>query len=85
MADTARDVVHGDLRGVRTKTEQAAVDMALEICRGAPRSVGAVLRAVQEGMEVAESREYEGLMGTEDLDEALKAFVEKRKPVFQGR
>jgi methylglutaconyl-CoA hydratase len=35
--------------------------------------------------EDAENEAYEVVLGTEDRIEALKAFAEKRGPVFKGR
>ncbi|MCJ1432486.1 hypothetical protein MMC27_001843 [Xylographa pallens] len=74
----------GMQKGVaRARTLQGAVDVALGICEGGPAAVKAVLRAVGRGEEV-ENAEYEGVVGTRDRDEALRAFAEKRKPVFKG-
>lgn len=69
----------------REDTLGAAVELAQEICQGGPAAVGAALRAVKGGSEEVEGREYEGVVGTGDRDGALKAFGEKRKPVFRGR
>ena len=70
---------------VRGKVFEGAVGMAREICEGGPGAVGAVMRAVREGTARAEEREYAGVLGTKDRDEALRAFAEKRKAVFKGR
>ena len=69
----------------REKVLDATIEMAKEICEGGPGAVGAVLRAVRGGRAEAEGREYEGVLGFEDRDEALKAFGEKRKARFTGR
>ncbi|MCJ1402878.1 hypothetical protein MMC11_006099 [Xylographa trunciseda] len=74
----------GMQKGVaRERTLQGAVEVARGICEGGPAAVRAVLRAVGRGEEV-ENAEYESVVGTRDRDEALKAFGEKRKPVFKG-
>lgn len=72
-------------RDVREKVFEGAVGMAREICEGGPGAVGAGMRAVRAGTAEAEGREYEGLVGMGDRDEALRAFGEKRKAVFRGR
>ena len=61
--------------------------MALEICAGGPIAVTAAMQAVNGWRAGAESenRAYEGLLPTQDRLEALKAFGEKRAPVFKGR
>ncbi|KAM0805240.1 methylglutaconyl-CoA hydratase mitochondrial precursor [Usnea florida] len=69
---------------VRGRVLEGAVGMAREICEGGPGAVGAVMRAVREGTGEAEGREYEGVVGMGDRDEALRAFGEKRKAVFRG-
>ena len=69
----------------KAKVLDAAVEMAKEICEGGPGAVGAVLRAVRGRSAEAEGREYEGVLGFEDRDEALKAFGEKRMARFTGR
>lgn len=69
----------------RGEVLDAAIGMAKKICEGGPGAVGAVLRAVRGGSAEAEGRQYEGVLGFEDRDEALRAFGEKRKARFTGR
>lgn len=82
----------GDEEGMREgvareRVLEAAVDVARGICEGGPvavrEAVGAV-RGWREGEE-GENRSYERVVGTEDRGEALRAFGEKRRPVFRGR
>ncbi|KAK5239686.1 hypothetical protein LTS06_012706, partial [Exophiala xenobiotica] len=61
--------------------------LANDICEGGPIALTQAMRAIngwQRG-EVAENEAYEVILHTEDRVEALKAFAEKRKPVFKGR
>lgn len=62
-----------------------AVRLAEEICEGGPIAVRMALQAVQFPAEVVENKMYDRVVATEDRDEALKAFGEKRRPVFKGR
>ncbi|KAI2603757.1 ClpP/crotonase [Hypoxylon sp. NC1633] len=62
-----------------------AVRLASEICEGGPVAVRSALQAVSWAREEMENTMYERVVGTEDRDEALDAFREKRKPVFKGR
>lgn len=71
-------------REAREKVFERAVGMAREICEGGPGAVGAAMRAVREGTAEGERREYEGVLGSGDRDEALRAFGEKREAVFKG-
>ena len=66
---------------------KAAIGVARDICEGGPVATRAALQAVNMwgAGEEAENSAYEAVMGTEDRDEALRAFAEKRKPSFKGR
>ncbi|KXJ87870.1 ClpP/crotonase-like domain-containing protein [Microdochium bolleyi] len=69
----------------RTATLNEAVRLAQEICEGAPVAIRASLEAVMWAREDKENQMSERVVVTEDRNEALKAFAEKRKPVFKGR
>ncbi|GFN14532.1 hypothetical protein AtubIFM55763_001248 [Aspergillus tubingensis] len=71
----------------REKVLTESIKLALEICEGGPIAIKQALKAVSEFQrgEEAENEAYDGVIGTEDRYEALRAFAEKRKPVFRGR
>lgn len=77
-----------DAPGVaRGKVYEQAVSFARDICEGGPVAVRAAMQAV-DGWELGEKSEnaaYELVLPTEDRVEALRAFGDKRKPVFKGR
>lgn len=64
---------------------RAAVQLAGEICEGAPIAIRSALQAVGYAREEVENKMYERVVGTEDRNEALAAFREKRRPVFKGK
>ncbi|KAI9829569.1 MAG: hypothetical protein M1819_006074 [Sarea resinae] len=71
----------------RGKVLEEAVRLAREICEGGPVALHQALKAVEgwRGGEEVENKAYEVVVKTQDRDEALLAFREKRKPVFKGR
>ena len=73
------------LARAQTAALSEGVRLALEICEGGPVAIRAGLQAVAWAREEIENKMYERVVGTEDRDEALKAFQEKRKPIFTGR
>ncbi|KAI0018187.1 ClpP/crotonase [Xylariomycetidae sp. FL0641] len=72
-------------RRARRAALAEAVRLALEVCEGGPVAVRAALQAVAYAQPEVENAMYERVVRTEDRDEALAAFREKRKPVFKGR
>lgn len=71
----------------KEKILRESIKLALNICEGGPIAIKQAIQAVdnfQKGQE-AEDEAYNGVMGTEDRVEALRAFAEKRKPAFRGR
>jgi enoyl-CoA hydratase len=69
-----------------------ALELAAEIAARAPLAVRAAKRAVAAAMELplaegiaAERRLFAGLFTTEDQEEGMAAFLEKRTPAWKGR
>lgn len=71
----------------REKVLKVAIRLALDICEGGPIAIRQALKAVNafEADEASENAAYADVIDTEDRQEALRAFAEKRKPVFLGR
>ena len=74
------------------KALEAAKELAAKILVNGPVAVSLALRAIREGLEMslAAGQAYEaGLFGlvsaTEDMKEGLTAFMEKRRPQYNGR
>ena len=72
----------------REKVLKEAVDLAMGICEGGPVAIKWALKAV-EGFEShgdrIENEAYGQVLRTDDRIEALRAFVERRKPAFRGK
>lgn len=71
----------------REKVLKESIKLAMDICEGGPLAIKEALNAVQgyQRGEAAENEAYDGVMETDDRIEALRAFIEKRKPAFRGR
>jgi len=71
---------------------EEVLSLAGLIVANGPVAVRLAKRAIDEGFNLPMGRAlalewecYQGILGTEDRDEALRAFAEKRPPRFQGR
>ena len=71
----------------RERVLRESIKLALDICEGGPIAIKMAMQAVEaHGLgERSENAAYEGVIETDDRYEALRAFVEKRKPAFRGR
>jgi len=70
----------------------AALDMMNAILANGPLAVALCIEAIDRGLEmsleeglVLEANHFGLLAATEDMTEGMKAFLEKRAPVFNGR
>lgn len=71
---------------------QRAEDLALEIAANAPLAVAETMRLVDEGFDLPldlallrESVRFGGLCASNDKNEGVQAFLEKRPPVWKGK
>lgn len=69
-----------------------ALEIAAEIAALPPIAVAEIKRVTNEGVSLPldaalmlEQRAYEGLYATADQKEGMRAFLAKRKPVFEGK
>lgn len=74
----------------RAELLPTALALAEQIAANAPLAVRAAKRALNAGGReaiglAAEWQEYQSIIHTEDRLEGLRAFHEKRRPVYQGR
>jgi len=74
------------------KSLEEALKMAQELCENAPLSIQAITRSLREleFLPEAEAMPKQDELGwpifmTEDSKEGMKAFKEKRKPVYKGK
>jgi enoyl-CoA hydratase/carnithine racemase len=75
----------------RARLRQDALALAEQVARNAPISLRQAKRAIEEGFDVpldealaVENRCYQDCLGSKDRVEALRAFAERRPPVFEG-
>jgi enoyl-CoA hydratase/carnithine racemase len=76
----------------RAELMAAAFETAATISANAPLSIRQAKKAIHHGLQtdlknglMFEIEAYNRLVGTEDRNEGIRAFNEKRKPVFKGR
>jgi enoyl-CoA hydratase/carnithine racemase len=76
----------------RAGSQEDAEGLAKVICENAPIAVSLAKHAIDEGAHLEldaalelEQQKYAKTIGTEDRLEGLKAFAEKRPPVYRGR
>ena len=92
--DAARALALGLVNAIvpRAELEAQAFALAAEIGEGGPLAVAQAKRAIDDGLGrslaeglAVERAAYEVTLASEDRNEGLRAFAEKRKPVWRGR
>ena len=71
---------------------ESAMDIARAIASRAPHAIAAIKKSINDGqhMSMSDAQELEAklfanLFHTQDQKEGTRAFIEKRKPAFQGK
>ncbi|KAI4181520.1 MAG: hypothetical protein LQ348_005006 [Seirophora lacunosa] len=87
LQDVQNDKIGDDV--LRKSAMDCALEMAKQICEGGPATTAPLVRLMRlRGSETLFGEEplaYEKVLKTQDRNEALRAFAEKRKPVFRGK
>lgn len=69
----------------RLELLDAGIALANQVTGGGPVAVRAALGVLYGSHDALENAAYETVLCTEDRNEALRAFLEKRRPLYQGR
>jgi enoyl-CoA hydratase/carnithine racemase len=76
----------------RQELMSTAIDWANNICENSPLAVRMIKEAITRGLDLPlnealhfEDTLLETLFGSEDAREGIKAFMEKRKPLYKGK
>lgn len=71
--------------------EKESIELAERISKLAPLAIGSFLQAVNQGLKMdleeglkLETELFSQLFSTQDMKEGTSAFLEKRKPIFNG-
>lgn len=92
VAANAKEREASLLARARDDVLNAAIALSKEICEGGPVATrqlvqvlaGSRLLHESDVGSAVENEGYDGVIDTHDRNEALRAFKEKRKPVFKG-
>jgi len=72
---------------------KTAMEWAAKLCKKAPLALSVAKETIKGGLAESELKEalkiedenWAELFDTEDQKEGMRAFIEKRKPVYQGK